>query len=266
MPGDVLSRARHSPRQAAVLWSHGGTGGIVGNTSYNIENCVNYGTVSGVTIIGGILGYNGSEKTINNCSNYGNVVLTGTSTQSSAGGIVGKNASKIEINNSFNQGNIEGKGTTGGIGGIIGLASSNDWTTNIESNINNCFNTGIIKYNDYNDISGGIVGQQGNFCATNYINIENCWSIGNNNNFGGIIGIISKAKTETKTQINNSYYISTKAIVSNNNDTNTVNSAIQKTEKEIKSQEFVNILNQNIGENTLWKKWKLGENGYPTFE
>ena len=247
-------------------WSHGGTGGIVGNTSYNIENCVNYGTVSGVTIIGGILGYNGSEKTINNCSNYGNVVLTGTSTQSSAGGIVGKNASKIEINNSFNQGNTEGKGTTGGIGGIIGLASSNDWTTNIESNINNCFNTGIIKYNDYNDISGGIVGQQGNFCATNYINIENCWSIGNNNNFGGIIGIISKAKTETKTQRNNSYYISTKAIVSNNNDTNTVNSAIQKKEKEIKSQEFVNILNQNIGENTLWKKWKLGENGYPTFE
>ena len=96
--------------------------------------------------------------------------------------------------------------------------------------------------------------------------IENCWSIGNNNNFGGIIGIISKAKTETKTQINNSYYTSTNVIVSNNNDVNTVNNAIQKAENEMKSQEFVSILNQNIGGNTLWKKWKVGENGYPTFE
>ena len=38
-----------------------------------------------------------------------------------------------------------------------------------------------------------------------------------------------------------------------------------KSESEIKSQTFVDLLNSNIGTNTDWKKWKLGSNGYPTF-
>lgn len=249
-------------------YSYAGTGGIVGNTNSNIENCTNYGTVSGITIVGGIVGCNLADITINNCINKGNLTFIGKSSidENAIGGILGKNASKMEINNSFNQGNVEGKEKAGGAGGIIGLAATTNYGGIIETNINNCFNIGIIKYNDYNDISGGIVGQQGRFCATNYLKIENCWSIGNNNNFGGIIGIISKSATETKTEINNSYYISTKSIISDNNNINTVNNAMQKSEKEIKSQEFVNILNKNIEEHTLWKKWKLEENRYPIFE
>ena len=36
-------------------------------------------------------------------------------------------------------------------------------------------------------------------------------------------------------------------------------------EKELEyfiSESFINILNQNIGENSLWNRWKLGEDGY----
>ena len=42
------------------------------------------------------------------------------------------------------------------------------------------------------------------------------------------------------------------------------------TKTDMKNQEFVNELNSYKDENnqypTEWKKWKLGENGYPTFE
>ena len=41
--------------------------------------------------------------------------------------------------------------------------------------------------------------------------------------------------------------------------------ATLKTEKEVKSQAFVDLLNSNIGTNTDWKQWKLGSDGYPTF-
>ena len=38
-------------------------------------------------------------------------------------------------------------------------------------------------------------------------------------------------------------------------------------DSEIKNnQSFVETLNNNIGDNTEWKHWKLGEDGYPTFE
>lgn len=39
-----------------------------------------------------------------------------------------------------------------------------------------------------------------------------------------------------------------------------------KTLEEIKSESFINLLNQNVGENTLWNKWKIGEEGYPVFQ
>ena len=41
---------------------------------------------------------------------------------------------------------------------------------------------------------------------------------------------------------------------------------IDKNLNEFKSQNFITLLNQNRGENTLWNNWKLGEDGYPMFE
>lgn len=125
-----------------------------------------------------------------------------------------------------------------------------------------------------NSIAGGIVGSQGRLSAKNYIYIENCWSLGKDSNLGGIIGIINNNDTnrETKTEINNSYYISKNAIgkIDKENDENIVNHAIQKTEDEIRTQQFVDLLNSYTnGEGaypTDWKKWKLGEERYPVFE
>ena len=53
----------------------------------------------------------------------------------------------------------------------------------------------------------------------------------------------------------------------------TTNEAELKEEAYIKTTNFITDLNSNIIEIrkqeidiTNWKKWKLGENGYPTFE
>ena len=65
-------------------------------------------------------------------------------------------------------------------------------------------------------------------------------------------------------EINNSYYINNGLRAIGNGDyTGNVE------EKELEyfiSESFINTLNQNIGENSLWNRWKLGEDGYPTFE
>ena len=78
---------------------------------------------------------------------------------------------------------------------------------------------------------------------------------------------------EMKVEINHSYYTSGKSIgnMSKVDDENIVDNAIQKTENDIKTQEFVDLLNsyRKEGEQTYptdWNKWKLGEEGYPAFE
>ncbi len=83
------------------------------------------------------------------------------------------------------------------------------------------------------------------------------------NTVGNIIGTINyNSSTDTKTEFTNVYYTLEKPIETG---TLTSGEATLKSESEIKSQTFVDLLNANIGTNTDWKKWKLGTNGYPTF-
>ena len=67
-----------------------------------------------------------------------------------------------------------------------------------------------------------------------------------------------------KTQVGYSYNITNGLnAIGNGNYSGTI---IDKNLNEIKSQNFITLLNQNREENTLWNKWKLGEDGYPMFE
>ena len=96
------------------------TGGIIGRTSYaDFDNLYNTGTVNGTSYTGGIIGYCVGSKnlfnSIDDCINYG--VVSGSGSQ--AGGIAG-NISYTDLATSYNTGDVEA--TSQYAGGIVGVA------------------------------------------------------------------------------------------------------------------------------------------------
>ena len=100
-------------------------GGIAGSTgslsSASLSNCYNVGNIIGIKNgdktsdtelfrIGGIIGIQGSNSTIDNVFNIGKVTSTNSSTDLRVGGITGgivNNATNVSINNAYNTGSIE---------------------------------------------------------------------------------------------------------------------------------------------------------------
>ena len=88
------------------------TGGIVGDTQINLENCENHSSVKGTRCVGGIVGYS-LDTNIKRCTNYGTVV----SDNNYIGGIIG-DAQFASIEDCANYGKISSTGWyTGGIAG-----------------------------------------------------------------------------------------------------------------------------------------------------
>ena len=122
---------------------NGNVGGIVGEAEgNNIGNCENRAMVKGIGTVGGIAGwYDGPDKSITSCANYG--VVTGTG--SFVGGMVGYFQSGT-IQNSANYGNITG---TYNVGNLIGSAQI--------CNLNNVLGTGNVTVTS-GDCAGLLVG------------------------------------------------------------------------------------------------------------
>ena len=140
-----------------------------------------------------------------------------------------------------------------------------DWETLIHLDISNCFNTGNIISSR---CSGGIVGSQGAIAKEEWINTKNVYNIGEvtGKYAGNIIGEILPTladRRDTKADFQNVYGIK-EPFIGNGNLTS--GSGTLKAKNEICSQAFVDLLNQNIGNNSDWKKWKLREEGYPVFD
>lgn len=230
---------------------------INNRTSSKIENCKNNAKISG-DYVAGIVGFKKSSPqslTISNCENKGEI-----NGGIYVGGIVGDAYIKTTIINCYNTGKISG-GTSiedSGVGGIVGTGM---FTTSI-----------INSYNIGNIISaktaGGILG----WVYWSETHIENCYNVGNvsGKTVGGILGGANISNELFVTQ-NNCFLDSktSKGIGQGPNESDEdINS---KTMQEMKSQDFVNILNEYVTENTLaenvnLKKWIKGENGYPKFE
>ena len=91
-------------------------GGIAGSTKGNISNCENHAVVKGAMDVGGVVGsFDGINKSITSCANYGAV----TGTKYVTGGMVGSFTSG-SIQNSANYGDITGSAY---VGSLIGDAS-----------------------------------------------------------------------------------------------------------------------------------------------
>ncbi len=158
------------------------TGGIAGATGQRIINCKNNGAISGISEIGGIVGYYQEEGGIApfeliGCLNNGSV----SAGDGWAGGITGLTEVSSEtslIARCYNTAEISASSLLGGIAGE---------TTN--ANIENCYNTGKISGNNNANYAGGISGY---FETTS--SVSNCYNAGDIVNTkadktGGIIGM-----------------------------------------------------------------------------
>ena len=252
-------------------------GGIVGYLRQKtiIENCKNYGTLYitkgywGYSSIGGIAaGTEGAGSEIKGCVNYGDV----SSAQSdiSVAGIVGT-VSNAKIGNCINKANVK-NGIVGTVSngkstilnccnfgecsnGILGSFSGRDWNWVMDLIIKNCYN--IAKCSN-----SGILGYQGPICKSSTLKMYNCYNAGETPN--AIICKIEKPSNITiVTNISNTYYDTSKSASPGA----TAEGIIALNEDEIKNNEkFVDLLNSNIGEDSELRKWKIGDDGYPTFE
>ena len=117
--------------------------------------------------------------------------------------------------------------------------------------IYNCYNIG--KVND-----SGLIGRVDTTCKQRTLNVENCYNVGESDK--AIIGKISDNINTTSINIQNTNYDPSKS------------KSVGATQEGISpqniknNQSFVDTLNKNIGTNTDWKQWKMGEDGYPTFK
>ena len=207
-----------------------------------IENCwnkANVKSISGVDVAGICTG---SHMVIKNCYNEGNIVNE-ASKPGQAGGIIA-GCGGDEIVNCYNTGNIT---ALNGIWWLGGIASGH---VNNKTTIKNSYNRGKIIGGKL--ASAGIIGCYGK-------DIENCYNIGDiiqGHSSGGIVG-------NTSDKIYNCYNAGTI-----NGSTGVATDGITELSKTeiINNKSFVETLNNNRGTNTEWKKWVIGEDGYPTFE
>lgn len=253
--GATISNVGVSGKIETTTWGKY-TGGIVGYGQrwgkIIIQNCWNKAEINGAQYTGGICGQTG-YSTIVGCYNMGNVTgETGT------GGILGVGMSETVIN-SYNLGTIVDRGSAAG--GIIG---STDSYTNT---VYNSYNMGTIKVLDsavsYRTANGiawwGIRNEK-------IVVIKNCYNAGNLIGGGWSGECTLEIGTGTTGDGENCYYLEKEQ--NGKIDAN----AIAFTKET--SNDVVAGLNQYIEEHledettnsTTWKKWKVGENGYPTFE
>ena len=189
------------------------TGGIAGSTTKAITNCYNYGAVNATSWnIGGIVG--STDANISDCTNYGDI----TSTADCVGGIAG--SSKATISGCTNYGTVKGIGRSAGIvyysngtiencinnGDVIGgwdLGGILAWVGDGQSaTIKNCTNNGNVT-GTWNN--GGIFGLAHDNAGT--VTITGCTNNGKINSYtGGQITIAVKAVITDCTE-NGSYVV-----------------------------------------------------------
>lgn len=191
----IYSEISNCENKANVNGVSGYVAGITGSNYYIIKKCINSGKIE-VTrqeiisklyvICGGICGI--SRGNIEECGNFGNVISNYNKEDDNdgqyVGGICGSSSllnannpvfDNIFITKSYNYGTVNGYKWVGGIAGRI----------NVNSNIENCYNSGKIISEDR---AGGICGTLPN-TNTKILNCYNRGEISANSNFGGIVGI-----------------------------------------------------------------------------
>ena len=247
-----------------------GCAGIVVYNYGNIQNCNSYGKIEAINMyIGGIASYN--YGVIEECTNRVYIKASGYI----IGGIVGINENEIKRCANLSEILWDNNGSAGGfdMGGIVGENKEN-------ASIKECYNIG--KISGIWQKCAGIAGQDDGGTVENCYNIANISSVWN---AGGITG----GSNEEKSQIKNCYNVGTiesasKGALTGTYPVKTANIKYSfsltgsanvlgpgtidstcgfKTENELKSDEIIQLLNQE-NDKTIWKKDSNNiNNGYP---
>lgn len=212
-------------------------GGISSGNDGKITRCYSDGNIivenngKNGTVVGGISSTNtAKESSIEECFTKGKISIVTNDGNIACGGITGSNY-KI-IKNSYNRKNIEFTSSVQnnqnelGIGGIAGVSSFKAG----EGAIKNCYSVGNIV--DNSNLETLNVGALIGICASE---IESCYCL----KYGDISAI-------------------------GDNQSSVSTEGFDKTELEMKQDDFMNLLNSN---DDVWKKDTNGINdGYPIFK
>ena len=238
-------------------------GSIAAKNHNQINDCYSYtninmylqDSITGLVRGGGICSRSESGSILENSYHSGKIYVEGNTTEYIIiGGIC--SGIKGEVTKCFSRGSIEINTQNNGflqIGGIVGT---------LYGNINNCYNKKTIMVESYSDRAafiGGIVGK------INSGPINLCYNAGKIEGLGNLINTkIGSIVGQTTININNCYYLTgtSENGVGSNYTSSLEHNIAAKTEEQMKSNEFLNLLNQN-NEN-IWKAdTNHSNNGYP---
>lgn len=128
--------------------------GVCANTSGNVVDCDNYGRIVAggtfATVVGGVVGLEGSASVITGCLNYGYVSSTSAAT-SNLGGVIGFSRSAVHISNCQNHGEVLYAGLSpnapSSVGGVTGQIYSSGKAKKT-AYIRDCVNYGKVYSED----------------------------------------------------------------------------------------------------------------------
>lgn len=193
-------------------------GGIVGQqiNGGTITECVNTGTVSGTSYVGGIVGDMGAASATPSAISFISFCRNDATINASAncsGGIAGRIINGSVVSSCFAKGTLASESYD--VGGIAGLVQVNNSDAKSRVCVYDCLtamDVSTTRSGDSNDMrTGGAVGYAVNN-QTQYIAIDNCGviatsvTVGGGKTTGGFIGMTSSSNTNTnRFRIRNSY-------------------------------------------------------------
>ena len=201
------------------------TGGIAGKANGDIINCENHAVVKGTSHVGGVVGnYNGSDKSLTSCANYGAV----TGSVNCVGGMVGFFGIGT-LQNCANYGDVTGAGEVGNlIGGVD------------RCNLNNVLGTGNVTATS--GMVGLLVGRIGDSSST----------------ASGILAYNSSAKLT----INGTEQTGDAVKAIGYGSMTSAEKIKEFTAEQLKSGLVANQLQKNVSGSAKWGQ-KLGTDDYP---
>lgn len=194
------------------------TGGIVGQQIHGgtIVECVNKGTVSGTSYVGGIVGDMGAASAAPSAISFISFCRNDATINASAncsGGIAGRIINGSVVSSCFAKGTVSSESYD--VGGIAGLVQVNNSNANSRVCVYDCLtamNVTTTRSGASNEArTGGAVGFVSNNQAQ-YIAIDNCGviatsvTVGGGTKVGGFVGRFASSNTnKNRTRIRNSY-------------------------------------------------------------